>query len=121
MTEKLVLTNNPLVIQAHDGPPVQAVAESGLGAVFQAALELTQSGYTLVSAPLPPNVPLIRAPYRSLILKKNDRQYDVGGIQILERARERVEVLGSHAFTEQEARDAAYIDRELLLRALSES
>ncbi|MDR3038516.1 MAG: GrdX family protein [Candidatus Adiutrix sp.] len=121
MGELLVLTNNPLVIEALAEPPVQPVAGRGLAVVFRAALELVQAGYRLVSAPLPPNVPLIRAPYRSLLLAKAARQYDLEGLRLLELARERAETLGRPAWAEEQARDAAIIDRELLARALTES
>jgi hypothetical protein len=119
MAEQLILSNNPLVLEEFS--TVRAVTEPGLEAVFQEALALTQAGYRLVSAPLPPNVPLIRAPFRSLILEKSDQELDREGIRHLERARERAQVLGRSVLTDRQARDAAFIDREILLRALSES
>lgn len=120
MKEQLLLTNNPLVNQEEDGLTVRRVDGLGLNAVFEVALELVQSGYKLVSAPLPPNVPLIRAPYRSLILEKNCRQYDAVGIRELARADERARTLERPIYNEQTARDAAFIDREILKRSLRE-
>ena len=92
-----------------------------MDAVFEAALELTQSGFKLLSAPLPPNVPLIRAPYRSLILVENSRQYDAEGIKALEKAKERLAVLGASPLNDRQAQDAAFIDKDLLLKSLGES
>ena len=120
MSDQLLLTNNPLVVQEEGGPTVRQVEGLGLNAVFEAALELVLSGYKLVSAPLPPNVPLIRAPYRSLILEKNSRQYDAEGIRMLTKAGERARTLERPIFNEKNAQDAAFIDREILHRALSE-
>ena len=120
MDELLLLTNNPLVLESPGRAPVRAVKEHGLAAVLQMALELTQSGYRLVSAPLPPNVPLIRAPYRSLLLRRHDRRYDAQGIVALEKAGRTAAALGASAYAERPAQDAAFIDRELLRRTLRE-
>ncbi|MDL2259866.1 GrdX family protein [Deltaproteobacteria bacterium OttesenSCG-928-K17] len=122
MSEKLILTNNPMVEIPPDQAGTQKVEGLGLAAVLLAAIDLVQAGYKLVSAPLPPNVPLIRAPYRSLILEKNDRQYDADGLKALDRALERVRTLTETRLPPgpDQANDAAFIDRDLLGRALSE-
>lgn len=121
--QKIILTNNPLVAENGDElPEIRRVPASGLEAVLLSALEMTQSGYKLISAPLPPNVPLIRAPCRSLLLAENSRQYDAEGIRALEKALEKVRLLNHNrppAGAEQ-SRDAAFIDRELLRKALGE-
>mgnify|MGYP003623405534 CR=1 FL=1 len=120
---QIILTNNPLLLESNpEGTELCGVTETGLEAVLQKGLELAQSGYKLISAPLPPNVPLIRAPYRSLVLIKNSRQYDSMGIKALEKALERVRLLNADRapMGSDQADDSAYIDRDLLKRALSE-
>ncbi|HCL79959.1 MAG TPA: hypothetical protein DIC53_08345, partial [Synergistaceae bacterium] len=67
-----VVTNNPEV-QAILGADetvasVRYVPGTPLDVLDAAELRL-QQGYRLVSAPLPPNIPLMRAPYRSLVLE----------------------------------------------------
>ncbi|MDR1920890.1 MAG: GrdX family protein [Candidatus Adiutrix sp.] len=124
MGEGLILTNNPLAVGQADEMEghwaVRTVEGVGLAVVLEAALELVQAGWRLVSAPLPPNVPLIRAPYRSLILEKGRGRYDAEGIKMLEKAREKLQSLGSSALSGRVARDAAFIDRQLLLKAIQE-
>jgi hypothetical protein len=118
--ELLLLTNNPLLLEEPGNTPVRPVPVRGLPAVLRAALELVQSGYRLLSTPLPPNVPLIRAPYRSLLLERQDRQYDVRGIMALEKAGRTAASLGSSTYGEGPALDSAFIDREILLRTFRE-
>ena len=120
MGEKLLLTNNPLVLDDPGGLPVRPVAESGLRAVIDAALELVQSGYRLISTPLPPNVPLIRAPYRTLLLERHERQYDAQSILALEKAGQTADKLGASTYGDGPALDSAFIDRELLQRTFRE-
>ncbi|MGL4208450.1 MAG: hypothetical protein ACRCTY_03585 [Candidatus Adiutrix sp.] len=120
MLEKLVLTNNPLLIADSINIAKRKVPMIGLQSVFEAALGLVQSGYKLLSAPLPPNLPLIRAPYRSLLLQKNGRRYDVSGIRSLTLALGRVLILGASNLNETQRQDAAYIDRDLFFRVLEE-
>lgn len=120
MGEKLLLTNNPLIIDNPGGIAVRPVKENGLSAVIEAALDLVQSGYRLISAPLPPNVPLIRAPYRSLLLERQNRRYDVRGIIALEKAGQTAAKLGSADYGERQALDSAFIDREVLARTFRE-
>lgn len=120
MGEMLILTNNPLVLESRWIAPVEAVERLGLAAVLEAALEMTQSGCELVSTPLPPNVPLIRAPYRSLLLRRRGRRYDARGILALEKAGRAAASLGASDYGERPARDAAVIDREILLRTFRE-
>lgn len=122
-TQKIILTNNPLLMENEsDLPEIRRVDSLGLEPVLLTALELSQSGYKLISAPLPPNVPLIRAPYRSLLLNGNSRRYDAEGIKALEKALEKARLLNSDRPPPgpDQARDAAFIDRELLRKALSE-
>lgn len=120
MGELLLLTNNPLVLDQPGDTPVRAVDEHGLAAVLRTALELVQSGYRLISTPLPPNVPLIRAPYRSLLLRRHDRQYDVQSILALERAGQTAAKLGTATYEDGPAKDSAFIDQEILMRTFRE-
>ena len=113
----LVLSNNtvlpPLLA---DGIPVRPVV-GGVDALYAALGDLLQSGYTLVSAPLPPNVPLIRSPVRSVIVRHSERRYDVEGLSLLEKAKERSATLGVTS-EERLLRDLEFIDRDHLLRAI---
>ena len=109
-----VVTNNPRIA----GRDVRHVEGSPLD-VLEAVERLLQSGYSLVSAPLPPNIPLMRAPYRSLLLERSSRRYDVEGLRSIAAARERFmtqrAISGSVAGTDD---DFADIDGRLLQRAL---
>lgn len=120
MGELLLLTNNPLLLEEPGNTPVRPVPDRGLPAVLRVALELVQSGYRLVSTPLPPNVPLIRAPYRSLLLERHNCQYDAQGIMALEKAGQTAAALGTATYGEGPARDSAFIDREILRRTFRE-
>ena len=84
-----VITNNPRVAD-HGACQVRRVEGSPLD-VLDAAEKLLQSGYALLSAPLPPNIPLMRAPYRSMLMEKSTRRYDVEGLRSIAAARERYE------------------------------
>ena len=81
---------------------------------------LLQSGYRLVSAPLPPNIPLMRAPYRSLLVEKADKCYDTHGLISVEKARERLITQRAidESFLPGTEDDFALIDTNLLLRTL---
>ena len=82
--------------------------------------ELLQSGRCLVSVPLPPNIPLMRAPYRSLLLMRGERQYDAQGLIAIAKARETLTI--QRAIDEDagpgRSEDFAFIDEDLLLRAM---
>ena len=69
-----IVTNNPRLTAdfavSHGIVSVHRVEGSPLD-VLDRAEALLQEGRTLVSAPLPPNVPLMRAPYRSLLLAQS--------------------------------------------------
>ena len=118
-----IVSNNPRMTAnfaaIHGIVHVNEVTGSPLE-VLARAEELLQDGYCLVSAPLPPNIPLMRAPYRSLIIEKAPRKYDTAGLTALfkaqtcmstQRAIESDPVPGTEA-------DFALIDEELLLRTL---
>ena len=118
-----IVTNNPRLTAdfaaSYGVVRIEAVEGSPLD-VLSRTEELLQDGYRLVSAPLPPNIPLMRAPYRSLLVERADRRYDVAGLTALSKARERLETqraIDSSAGSGTDA-DFALIDEELLLRTL---
>ena len=118
-----VVSNNPRM--SEESAALQGIArihdvEGTPLDVMDRAEKLLQDGYMLVSAPLPPNIPLMRAPYRSLLLKKAPRKYDAEGLKALFKARERIAVQRSidQSCLPGTEGDFASIDEELLLRAL---
>lgn len=114
-----IVTNNAKVRQAlADTVDTTEVAGSTLD-VFEATEQLLQEGWRLVTAPLPPNVPLIRSPYRSIIIEKARRRYDASGILMVEKAKEKLRILGSVDRPEGRE-DFAAIDLDLLKRAMSQ-
>lgn len=118
-----IVTNNPRLtadFAASHGVFCIVNVEGSPLAVLSRTEELLQEGYRLVSAPLPPNIPLMRAPYRSLLLERADRRYDTTGLTALAKARERMEA--QRAIDESAGPgtddDFALIDEELLRRTL---
>ena len=115
-----VVTNNPevrrLLGTAGEGVHVRFVPGTPLDVFDEAAL-LLQQGYRLVSAPLPPNIPMMRAPWRSLLVERADRQYDVPGLLALEKARATLAAQRAVDAPEDRVGDFARMDVELLRRA----
>ena len=116
--EYVILSNNGSIGQDVDGIPVSHVG-GGIDAIYEAIGDRLQHGYTLVSTPLPANVPLIRSPVRSVILKKSARQYDAQGLMTLEKAKERTAVLGVVDDARTRA-DLEFIDRDHLSRTIAQ-
>lgn len=114
----LVLSNNPALEEQISGIPVRQV-EGGLEQIYEAIEDALQHGFELVSSPIPPNVPLIRSPYRSVILREMDRKYDVQGILVLEKARERSLALGTRT-EERIMEDLRFLNKDHILRAIAE-
>ena len=118
-----VVTNNPRVTASFAVTQgvvfIHGVEGSQLD-VLARVEELLQEGYRLISAPLPPNIPLMRAPYRSLLVEIADRRYDVLGLTALEKARERLTTQQAieEGFAPGTEEDFALIDEQQLLRAL---
>lgn len=118
-----VVTNNPRLTAdlaaSHGVVSIHHVEGSPVD-VMTRAEELLQVGRMLISAPLPPNIPLMRAPYRSLLLALVERRYDAQGLLSLEKARERLTT--QRAIDEDagqgRSEDFAMIDEDLLLRAM---
>ena len=116
--EYLILSNNGTLGPEAYGLAVKHVP-GDVEAMYDAISEHLQNGYTLVSSPLPANVPLIRSPVRSVILGKSPRRYDVQGLLTLEKARGRTDVLGV-ADDPRTRADLEFIDKDQLARALAQ-
>ncbi|MCQ4762928.1 GrdX family protein [Cloacibacillus evryensis] len=119
--ELRIVTNNgwiekgpavPHEIIPVDGTPLE---------VLDKAEELLQQGWKLVSAPLPPNVPIMRGPYRSLVIEKNDRQYDKDGLIAIDKARERYRMERENHNLPEPGEDFGVIDRQMLQRMLRDT
>lgn len=116
--EYLILSNNSSLGPEEHGLAVKHVP-GGVETMYDAISEHLQSGYALVSSPLPANVPLIRSPVRSVILRKSDRRYDAQGLLTLEKARNRTDVLGI-ADDPRTRADLEFIDKDQLARAVAQ-
>ena len=79
--------------------------------------ELLQNGWRLLSAPLPPNVPIMRGPYRSLVIEESESKYDKDGIIAVEKARDRYLIERQKNCADPQE-DFALIDRKMLQRTL---
>ncbi len=116
--EYVILTNNSSIGPNTHSLEVKHIS-GGVEAMYDAVGEHLQSGYELVSSPLPANVPLIRSPIRSIILCKASRQYDAQGLIVLEKARDRTKVLG--VIDDHRTRgDLEFIDKDQLARAVAQ-
>jgi hypothetical protein len=117
MTLKIV-TNNPYLIQDEEMPLEVYYTEGTPLDVLDEIEMLLQQGFRLLSAPLPPNVPLMRAPYRSLILAVSDLRYDIDGIEAIRKAKARLDIERTVRVAPK-ASDFAELDRIMLLQELS--
>ena len=117
MTLKIV-TNNPYLIQDEEMPLEVHYTEGTPLDVLDEIEMLLQQGFRLLSAPLPPNVPLMRAPYRSLILAVSDLRYDIDGIEAIRKAKARLDIERTMRVAPK-ASDFAELDRIMLLQELS--
>ena len=122
-----IVTNNPRLTAdfaaSHGVVFIHGVEGSPLDVVDRAE-ELLQQGRELISAPLPPNIPLMRAPYRSLLLALSEKRYDAQGLLSLAKARERlttqreIDADDPSQGLSGRGEDFALIDEDLLCRAL---
>ena len=74
-----------------------------------------------LSTPLPPNIPIMRGPYRSLVIAENDSQYDTLGLIALGKARDRYIMERKHSSMDPSMKpgeDFATIDSTMLTRTL---
>ena len=112
-----IVTNNPDIYWSPEIPLGIIKVEGSPLDVLDKTEELLQSNWRLLSAPLPPNVPIMRGPYRSLVIEDSERQYDTAGLIALDKARKRYEIERRHHCFAQGS-DHAVIDRKMLMKTL---
>ena len=112
-----VVTNNPAILTNKDMPHDIIFVEGSPVDVLDKAEELIQQHWSLLSTPLPPNIPIMRGPYRSLVIKEADEQYDTKGLLALDKARTRY-VMEREFRTMDPNADFGEIDRTMLYRTL---
>ena len=112
-----VVTNNPAILTNKDMPHDIIFVEGSPVDVLDKAEELIQQHWSLLSTPLPPNIPIMRGPYRSLVIKEADEQYDTKGLLTLDKARTRY-VMEREFRTMDPNADFGEIDRTMLYRTL---
>ena len=112
-----VVTNNPAILTNKDMPHDIIFVEGSPVDVLDKTEELVQQYWSLLSTPLPPNIPIMRGPYRSLVIKKADEQYDTKGLLALDKARTRY-VMEREFRTMDPNADFGEIDRTMLYRTL---
>ena len=119
MAEKIlqIVTNNPDIYWSPEMPYGVVFTEGTPLDVLDKAEELIQHGWRLLSTPLPPNVPIMRGPYRSLVIEESDTQYDKEGIIAIEKARDRY-LIEREISCAKPQKDFALIDRQMLQRTL---
>lgn|GEM_PF-264035 len=122
----VVVTNNGAVRAAYGGVlAVEYVDGTPLDALGRASL-LLRRRCRLLSAPLPPNVPLMRAPFRSLLLEETaNGEGDPDGIYAIEKARETMRAQRAisvrRGLADSAEADFAALDADWLARALREA
>ncbi|MFR5880338.1 MAG: hypothetical protein ACLUEQ_05795 [Cloacibacillus evryensis] len=63
----------------------------------------------------------MRDPYRSLVIEKNDRQYDKDGLIAIDKARERYRMERENHNLPEPGEDFGVIDRQMLQRMLRDT
>lgn len=119
--EMRIITNNPWIEKGAAVPHDIVMAEGTPIDTLDKTEEYLQNGWKLVSTPLPPNIPIMRGPYRSLVVEKNDRQYDKDGLIALEKARERYIFERKDHILPEPSEDFGIIDRQMLQRTLRDA
>lgn len=114
-----IITNNTVVRQRLAQKYSVDFVEGDAVQVFDSLEQCLQTGWKLLTVPLPPNVPLIRSPIRTLVLQSHGQSYDVPGLQCLAKARERTQTLDKPHRPEQRG-DLEHIDFTFVQRALLE-
>lgn len=114
-----IITNNTLVREQLKNRFDVAFVSGEAESVFAEIEQALQSGWQLLTAPLPPNVPLIRSSIRTVILKRAERQYDAYGLGFLAKAQERTATLAKAHRPEQRG-DLEHIDWTFVQRSLLE-
>lgn len=119
--EMRIITNNPW-IETNAAVPHEIILVEGTPIeTLDKTEEMLQQGWKLVSAPLPPNVPIMRGPYRSLAVEKNDRQYDKDGLISIAKAKERYIFERTNHNLPEPSEDFGIIDRQMLQRTLRDA
>lgn len=116
-----IVTNNPWIERSAAVPYEITLVEGDPFAALDKTEELLQEGWKLVSVPLPPNVPIMRGPFRSLVVEKNDRRYDKDGLLAIHKARERYKIERNHPILHEPNEDFGIIDRQMLQRSLRDA
>ena len=115
-----IVTNNSLVREAFADIPVHYV-EGDAEAVHAALEHLLQNHHTLLTTAIPPNVPMIRSPVRSVLVSANEMKYDKEGLMHIEKSRQRLAVLGpGPGHRPMDRKDLEMIDLDHLRRTLSQ-
>ena len=117
----LIVTNNPWIEKGPAVPCEIMLVEGDPISVLDRTEELLQQGWKLVSTPLPPNVPIMRGPFRSLVTEKNDRQYDRDGLIAIDKARVRYKLERANHNCPEPGEDFGVIDRQMLQRTLRDA
>lgn len=94
MDAYIIVTNNGTVVSDYSERFEIDFVPGGLEEFYARLGEMLQSGFRLVSSPLPVNVPLIRSPVRSVIMQRAQQRFDAEGLRTLDYAKERTEALG---------------------------
>lgn len=119
--ELRIVTNNSWIETGPAVPHEIVFVEGTPMEVLDKTEDMLQQGWKLVSAPLPSNVPIMRGPYRSLVVEKNDRQYDRDGLISLGKARERYRMERENHNLPEPGEDFGVIDRQMLQRTLRDA
>lgn len=116
-----IITNNPKVqaFYANSQYPLTFI-EGDAEAVYTHIEKLLQTGYELVTSPLPANVPTIRSSVRSILIRKGERRVDGEGLMLMDNARERVRTLSSAGHRAIDLDDLRMIDLDQLRRAFTQ-
>ena len=112
-----IVTNNPHIKTTEEMPHEIIFAEGSPIDVLDRTEELIQQNHKLLSTPLPPNIPIMRGPYRSLVIAVNEAKYDTLGLLALGKARDRYIMERKHNCMDP-GEDFATIDSTMLMRTL---
>ena len=124
MDNLILVTNNAEAASfAGDGMKTIMVSGSPID-VLNRVCEMLQNGYRLISVPLPPNIPMMRSPFRSLLIGPSEQQYDTVGIEAIEQAKDVMERQRKISMPVDEdaeiISDYAMIDAQYVRRAAEE-
>ncbi|MFP4482497.1 MAG: GrdX family protein [Thermovirgaceae bacterium] len=122
MNSKVFLTNNPLVRETF--PAKAEYIETTTLSLLEKAMEYVLAGWQLVLGPLPPNVALIKSPYRTLVIERGkSEEVSAKDVMLLEKVIGKTRDLGTREISgesEKLHKDYAYMDLDHLRNALGE-